>query len=305
MAGITSLAYRNFMKQFGVGLTVTEMVSDCGLIYGNEKTIEYLKTTNEERPVAIQLFGGDANNICKAIDIVLKENPSVDIIDINLGCPVPKVTKTGAGSALLKDPKKLYEYMKKICDYSPIPVTAKIRLGWDEKTINFMENIEVLEKAGVKAIGLHTRTAKQGYSGKANYEIIRDLQDKMTVPLIISGDIYTLDETLQFLDISKATAVMVARGGVGNPRLIEQLNHYFETGEKLPDASLEENITYLMKFTDMLIEEKGEYKAMMLLRGIAPKFFDGFPNTKRIKNALAQTLTTRASLTRILSESDK
>ena len=302
MAGITSLAYRNFMKQFGVGLTVTEMVSDCGLIYGNDKTIEYLKTTENERPVAIQLFGGDADNICKAIDIVLKENPHVDIIDINLGCPVPKVTKTGAGSALLKDPKKLYEYMKKICDYSPLPVTAKIRLGWDDKSINFMENIEVLENAGVKAIGLHTRTTKQGYSGKANYEIIRDLQEKMTVPLIISGDIYSLEKTLQFLDISKATAVMVARGGVGNPRLVEQLNHYFETGEKLPDATLEENINYLIEFTDMLIQEKGEYKAMMLLRGIATKFFDGYPNTKNFKNAIAQTITTRDSLMRILSE---
>ena len=301
MAGITSLAYRNFMKPFGVGLVVTEMVSDCGLIYGNDKTIEYLKTTKEERPVAIQLFGGDAENICEAIDIVLKENPNVDIIDINLGCPVPKVTKTGAGSALLKDPKKLYEYMKKICDYSPLPVTAKIRLGWDEKSINFMENIEALERAGVKAIGLHTRTAKQGYSGKANYEIIRGLQAKMNVPLIISGDIYTLEDTLQFLDISGATAVMVARGGVGHPRLIEQLNHYFETHEKLPEATIEENIEYLLRFTDMLIEEKGEYKAMMLLRGIATKFFDGYPNTKKIKNALAQTLTTRESLMRILS----
>ena len=302
MAGITSLAYRNFMKKFGVGLTVTEMVSDCGLIYGNDKTIEYLKTTEYERPVAIQLFGGDANNICKAIDIVLKENPNVDIIDINLGCPVPKVTKTGAGSSLLKDPDKLYKYMKKICDYSPLPVTAKIRLGWDEKSINFLENIEVLEKAGVKAIGLHARTAKQGYSGKANYENIRDLQEKMTVPLIISGDIYSLEETLQFLDISKATAVMVARGGVGHPRLVEQLNSYFETGEKIPDATLEENINYLVEFTDMLIEEKGEYKAMMLLRGIATKFFDGYPNTKKVKNAIAQTITTRDSLMRILSE---
>lgn len=302
MAGITSLAYRNFMKQFGVGLAVTEMVSDCGLIYGNDKTIEYLKTTENERPVAIQLFGGDADNICKAIDIVLKENPDVDIIDINLGCPVPKVTKTGAGSALLKDPKNLYEYMKKICDYSPLPVTAKIRLGWDDKSINFIENIEVLEKAGVKAIGLHARTTKQGYSGKANYEIIRDLQEKMTVPLIISGDIYSLEETLQFLNISKATAVMVARGGVGHPRLVEQLNHYFETGEKLPDATLEENINYLIEFTDMLIEEKGEYKAMMLLRGIATKFFDGYPNTKKVKNSIAQTITTRDSLMRILSE---
>ncbi len=302
MAGITSLAYRNFMKKFGVGLTVTEMVSDCGLIYGNDKTIEYLKTTEDERPVAIQLFGGNAENICKAIDVVLKENSIVDFIDINLGCPVPKVTKTGAGSALLKEPKKLYEFMKKICDYSPVPVTAKIRLGWDEKSINFMENIAALEKAGVKAIGLHTRTAKQGYSGKANYEIIRDLQVKMSVPLIISGDIYTLENALQFLDISKATAVMIARGGVGHPRLVEQINHYFETGEKLPDATLDENIAYLLEFADMLIEEKGEYKAMMLLRGIATKFFDGYPNTKKVKNALAQTLTTRDSLVRILSE---
>ncbi len=302
MAGITSLAYRNFMKKFGVGLTVTEMVSDCGLIYGNDKTIEYLKTTEDEKPVAIQLFGGNAENICKAIDVVLKENSNVDFIDINLGCPVPKVTKTGAGSALLKEPKKLYEFMKKICDYSPLPVTAKIRLGWDEKSINFMENIAALEKAGVKAIGLHARTAKQGYSGKANYEIIRDLQAKMSVPLIISGDIYTLENALQFLDISKATAVMIARGGVGHPRLVEQINHYFETGEKLPDATIEENIAYLLEFADMLIEEKGEYKAMMLLRGIATKFFDGYPSTKKIKNALAQTLTTRDSLMRILSE---
>ena len=302
MAGVTSLAYRSFMKKFGVGLTVTEMISDCGLIYGNEKTIEYLRTTDEERPVAIQLFGSDAEKICRAIDIVLKENHNVDIIDINLGCPVPKVTKTGAGSALLKDPKKLYDFMKKICDHSPLPVTAKIRLGWDSDSINFLENIDALQKAGVQAIGLHTRTAKQCYSGKANYEIIRDLQEKMTVPLIISGDIYTLENALQFLDISKATAVMVARGGVGHPRLVEQINHFFETGEKLTEITLEKNISYLMDFTDMLIEEKGEYKAMMLLRGIAPKFFDGYPNTKKIKNALAQSLVTRESLVRILSE---
>ena len=232
----------------------------------------------------------------------MKENPHVDFIDINLGCPVPKVTKTGAGSALLKDPEKLHIFMKEICDYSPIPVTAKIRLGWDEKSINFLDNISALEKAGVKAIGLHTRTAKQGYSGKANYEIIRDLQEKMSVPLIISGDIYSLDQALHFLDISKATAVMVARGGVGHPRLVEQLNHYFETGEKMPDATLEENIKYLVQFADMLIEEKGEYKAMMLLRGIATKFFDGYPNTKKIKNAIAQTITKRDSLMHILCE---
>lgn len=302
MAGITSLAYRKFMKQFGVGLTVTEMVSDCGLIYDNQKTIDYIKTISEERPVAVQLFGSDAEKICKAIDIVLEKNKEVDIIDINLGCPAPKVTKTGAGSALLKDTQKLYEFMKKICDHCPIPVTAKIRLGWDANKINFMENVEALEKAGVKAIGIHARTTAQGYSGKANYEIIRDLQTKMSIPLIVSGDIYTLDDAINALETTKATAVMVARGGNGNPHLIRQINQYYFDGQKLENVSLKQNLEYLLEFADELIAEKGEYKAMAILRGIAPRFFDGYPGTKIIKNKLSQTLTTRDSLVRILDE---
>ena len=301
MAGITSLAYRKFMKPFGVGLTVTEMVSDCGLIYDNKKTLDYIKTFEGEHPIAIQLFGSDSKNICKAIDIVLKNNPNVDIIDINLGCPVPKVTSTGAGSALLKDTAKLEKYMREIVEHSPVPVTAKIRLGWNENSINFLDNIKALENAGVAAIGIHVRTTAQMYAGKARYELIENLREKMSVPLIVSGDIYSLDDAIKALEISKADAVMVARGGTGNPTLVKQIDTYFRTGDRLPNASLEQNIKYLLEFTDLLIEEKGEYRAMSILRGIAPKFFDGYPGMKQIKNQIAQTITTKESLLKILN----
>jgi nifR3 family TIM-barrel protein len=302
MAGVTFLSYRDFMKPFGVGLSVTEMVSDCGLIYGNKTTLEYIETSNVDHPCAIQLFGSDADNICKAMDIVIKENPNFEMFDINLGCPVPKVVKTGAGSALLKDPKKLYEYMKKICDHSPKPVTAKIRLGWDDKSINFMENIEALEKAGVAAIAIHARTTKQMYTGKPRYELLKDLGNKMSVPLIVSGDIFTLEDAIAARELTKATAVMVARGGIGNPYLVTQINHYIETGEKLEPQSLKENIDNLLRLTDMMIEEKGEQKAMMILRGIAPKFFTAMPGAKKLKSELAQGLVTKDSMIKIIDK---
>lgn len=302
MAGVTSLAYRDFMKPFGVGLSVTEMVSDCGLIYENKKTLDYIKTSDVDRPTAIQLFGNDAETIIKAMQIVEKENPNFDFFDINLGCPVPKVTKAGSGSALLKNPAKLKEMFKKICKYSPKPVTAKIRLGWSDSSINFMENIKSLEDAGIAAIGIHARTTSQLYSGKARYELLKDLKDKMRVPLIVSGDIYTLDDAIEALNITKADAVMVARGGVGNPTLVKQIDEYYRSGTCLPNATLEENIEYLKQFAEMLILEKGEYRAMSILRGIAPKFLDGYPGMKPFKNMLAQSLTTKESLIRILSE---
>lgn len=302
MAGVTSLAYRSFMKMFGVDLTVTEMVSDCGLIYENAKTLDYIKTIEEERPVAIQLFGNDAETIIKAMKICEKENLNFDIFDINLGCPVPKVTKAGSGSALLKNPAKLQEMFTKICSSTTKPVTAKIRLGWNDDSINFMDNIKALEAAGIAAIGIHARTTAQLYSGKPRYELLKDLREKMNVPLIVSGDIYTLDDAIKALEITKADAVMVARGGVGNPQLVRQIYQYFLDGTRLPNSSLEENLSYLREFTDMLIEEKGEYRAMSILRGIAPKFLDGYPGMKPYKNMLAQSLTTRASLERILSD---
>jgi len=302
MAGVTSLAYRNFMKPFGVALTVTEMVSDCGLIYDNQKTLDYIKTTELERPIAVQLFGSSSETICKAMDVVLKNNPNVDMFDINLGCPAPKVTKTGAGSALLKDPQKLEEMFKIICKHSPIPVTAKIRLGWNEETINFKENIKALENAGISAIGLHARTTRAGYAGKPRWDLVKNLRDEMSVPLIVSGDIYDVSDAINALEITHADAIMVARGGVGNPKLIERINSYFNDGTLLPRQTIKESKDYLLKFAEMLIEEKGEYSAMMVLRGIAPKFFLNLPNTKQIRCRLASALATKESLLRILDE---
>ena len=302
MAGVTCLAYRNFMKPFGVALTVTEMVSDCGLIYDNKKTIDYIKTTEFERPVAIQLFGSSAETICKAMDVVLKINPNIDMFDINLGCPAPKVTKTGAGSALLRDPKKLEEMFKVICKHSPIPVTAKIRLGWNEENINFKENISALEKAGIAAIGLHARTTRAGYAGKPRWDLVKNLRDEMSVPLIVSGDMYDVSDAIKALETTHADAIMVARGGVGNPKLIERINSHFNDNVDLPKATLEESKEYLLRLADMMIEEKGEYSAMMVLRGIAPKFFLGIPGTKKLRSKLASALTTKQSLVRIMDE---
>ena len=302
MAGVTSLAYRNFMKPFGVALTVTEMVSDCGLIYDNKKTVDYIKTTELERPVAIQLFGSSAETICKAMDVVLKINPNIDMFDINLGCPAPKVTKTGAGSALLRDPQKLEDMFTIICKHSPIPVTAKIRLGWNEESINFRENIKALENAGIAAIAIHARTTRAGYAGKPQWNLLKNLRDEMSVPLIVSGDIYDVQDAIKAIDITHADAIMVARGGVGNPKLIERINSHFNDNVDLPYQTLDESKNYLLRLADMMIEEKGEYSAMMVLRGIAPKFFLKLPNTKKIRSKLASALTTKQSLIRIMDE---
>jgi nifR3 family TIM-barrel protein len=236
------------------------------------------------------------------MDVVLKNNPNVDMFDINLGCPAPKVTKTGAGSALLKDPQKLEEMFKIICKHSPIPVTAKIRLGWNEETINFKENIKALENAGISAIGLHARTTRAGYAGNPRWDLVKNLRDEMSVPLIVSGDIYDVSDAINALEITHADAIMVARGGVGNPKLIERINSYFNDGTLLPRQTIKESKDYLLKFAEMLIEEKGEYSAMMVLRGIAPKFFLNLPNTKQIRCRLASALATKESLLRILDE---
>ena len=300
MAGITSLAYRDFMKPFGVALSITEMVSASGLIYENDKTFDYLKSNNIDHPLAIQLFDSDPYKIVEAIKIINERGYDYDIIDINLGCPVPKVTQSGAGSALLKDTKKLFEFMRVVTENSPKPVTAKIRLGWDDNSINFLDNIKALEKAGVKAIGIHARTTKQLYEGEPRFELLKDLRDQMNIPLMISGNMFDLDYITKMMELTKADGVMIARGGTGNPRLVEQVDKYYKYGERLPNASLEENVKYMLEFTDLLIEEKDEFKAMKILRGIAPKFLNGFPNMKQVKNEIAQSISCKKDLLTIL-----
>lgn len=210
MAGVTTLSYREFMKPFGVALSFTEMVSDAGLVYGNRQTLEYIRTEKKDRPVGIQLFGHDTETTLKAID-VLEREADYDLLDLNCGCPVHKVVKTGAGSAWLKNPQALYEYVRAVVEKSQKPVSVKIRLGWDEKSVNALEVALLMEKAGVSLLTVHARTRSEFYAGKADYESIRGLGDKIGIPLCVSGDIFTAQDAVKAMEITKASYVMVAR----------------------------------------------------------------------------------------------
>ena len=302
MAGVTSSGYRDFMIPFGVDICVTEMVSDMGLIYGNDETSNYIHFDKTICPTGVQLFGHDPESIKKAAEIALNANPNIDFFDVNMGCPVPKVTKTGAGSALMQNPKLCGDIIRAIKSVTDKPVTAKIRLGWDEKNINYLAVIKELEEAGVDLIGIHARTRKELYMGTPHYEMIKNLRKKMSVPLAVSGNIYTLDDAIKALEIAGADLVMVARGGMGNPFLITQIKQYYENGERLLTPSLDEQIKYCLSLADYLIQEKGEKRAMMVYRAIAPKFFMGFPNAKILRSRLAQELTSKNNLIKIIEE---
>ncbi len=299
MAGITTLAYREFMKPFGVGLSYSEMVSDCGIDYLNEKTYAYLESSEEDRPFGLQLFGFAKENTVKAIGIV-ENKAEYDILDINLGCPVNKVTRTGSGSAWLKRPQELYDYIRAVVTASHKPVTAKIRLGWDEDSINVFEVATLLEKAGVAGVAVHARTSKQGYTGAPDFEKLVGLKEQLSIPLIVSGNIFSAEDAKKAVELTKADAVMVARGGVGNPYLITQINHYLDTGELLPSPDVLAQVDYAEQYAKKLIALKGEVIAIRELRGILPKFFSGFPGYKKVRLALTQNVAGEKSLFRLL-----
>ena len=303
MAGVTSAGYRKYLNTFGVDISVTEMVSDMGLIYQNKETESYVAYEKDKTLTGVQLFGSKPENMAKAATISLNLNANIDFFDVNMGCPVPKVTKTGAGSALMLNPKLCGEIVKAIKEATNKPVTAKIRLGYNE--VNFLDVIQELENSGVDAIAIHARTRKELYMGTPHYDLLKDLRKKMTVPLIVSGNIYTLDDAINALDITGADAVMVARGGMGNPFLITQIKHYFETGERLANPSFLEQCDYCLALARSIVEEKGELSAMRIYRGIAPKFFSGFANSRTLRTVLATSLTDYQSLVNILDEFKK
>lgn len=302
MAGITSFGYRKFMAEYGLNVTYTEMISDMGLIYNNQETKDYLNFPKSDFLTGVQLFGHEPENLVKAAKIASNLNNFIDFFDVNIACPVPKVTKQGSGSFLLNDPKKCGEIIKNIKAVTTLPVTAKIRLGFYSSNFNFLEVIKELENAGVDMIAIHARSAKELYSGTPHFDLLKNLRDKMNVPLVISGNIYTLDDAINALEITKADAVMIARGGVGNPFLITELNHYFATGERLPSPTLEQQKEACLKLARYLIEEKGEDKAMRIYRGIAPKFFSGHPNVKKIRLKLSNELLTYDQLKEIVKK---
>jgi tRNA-dihydrouridine synthase B len=292
MAGFTSYAYRKFMAPFGAGLFYTEMVSDAGYLYNNKETTKYLPHKYDVRPLALQIFGGKKEQLIKAVEKLESSDYKYDILDINLACPMPKVTRNNGGAAWLKKEEELLSMLEEVVKVSSKPVSVKIRIGWDENSINFQDLLPKIEKTGVSLIAVHLRTAKQMYKFKARYDLAANLGDLVQIPLLISGDIYTLEDAINALKITKADGVMVARGGLGNPHLIRQIDQYFKTGETLSATTLKNQLVYLEQFAHLLVEEKGEITAVSCLRGIGPHFLKGFPGLKKYRVELTQNCRT-------------
>lgn len=297
MAGITSFSYRKFMEKFKPALTYTEMISDCGLIYENQRTLNYLKTDGSDRPLAVQIFGGKKEELVKAISIIEETKIPYDILDLNLACPVNKVIKNNGGSSWLKNQDELFLMVSEVVKHSKKPVSCKIRLGFDK--INVEETVKTLEKAGVKFIAIHARTRSQAYSGKANYEALKNIRDLIKIPFCISGDIFSTKDALEALKITRADAVMVARGAVGNPELIENINKALNGEKYNEDLNLKKQYGYLKEYVRNLIEEYGEKRAISLLRGIAPKFFLKLSNSKQLRIELSSKIEKEADIYRI------
>lgn len=286
MAGISNSAYRTIIKDMGCGLIYAEMVSDKAISYGNEKTIDMLYMTDYERPIAQQIFGSDKDSFVKSAKYIY-ENMHPDIIDINMGCPVPKVAvKAKAGSALLKNPEKVYEIVKAVVESVPIPITVKIRSGWDEKSINAVEIAKIVESAGACAITVHPRTRAQGYSGKADWNIIKEVKKNISIPVIGNGDVKTCYDAKRMLDETKCDAVMIGRGVLGNPWLIKECIEYLSTGKEPVPVRTFERINMIKRHIKLLKFTKSEKLALLEIRSNATWYLKGVPNSSVLRNKI-------------------
>ena len=301
MAGITSFGYRKFMSQFGPGYAVTEMISDMGLIYGNKETKSYLDFQKSGLLTGVQLFGSDPLTMKKAVEIALNLNPNIDFFDVNMGCPVTKVNKTGAGCTLMKNPKLCGDIVRAMKEATDKPVTVKMRIGFDSHSTNFMEVIDEVSKAGAALVAIHPRTAKEMYGGIPHWDLVKDLRKKMSIPLLVTGNIFTVEDAVKAIEITGADGVMVARGAVGNPMLIRNINAYYNNKD-IESPSFMEQEKYCLELVKDLIEEKGEFTAMRVARGIVTRFFDGFPNAKKLKARLSTELNTFDDLVRVIND---
>ena len=292
MAGISNSAYRTIIKEMGAGLIVAEMVSDKAIMYGSKKTVDMLYMTDFERPISQQIFGSDKESFIIAAKYIY-ENMKPDIIDINMGCPVPKVAiSSQAGSALLKDPDKVYEIVKSVVEAVPIPVTVKIRSGWDEKHINAVEIAKKCEQAGASAITIHGRTRAQGYSGHADWNIIKQVKEAVSIPVIGNGDVTSCYEAKRMIDETGVDAVMIGRGVLGNPWLIKECVDYLNDGTEPKEVSFIDKVSMMRKHYQLLTEDKSEKLALLEIRSHIIWYLKGMPQSKEIKNKICQSKTT-------------
>jgi nifR3 family TIM-barrel protein len=283
MAGVCNEVFRIICHEQNAGLVVCEMVSDKALMFKNEKTLSMTKVEDKEHPVSLQIFGSDIESMVGAAKFI-DQNSNCDIIDINMGCPVPKVVKTGAGSALLQDPKKAYEIVKAVVEAVKKPVTVKIRIGFDKEHINCVEMAKLIEKAGAKAITVHARTRSEFYEGHSHWEYIKQVVDAVSIPVIGNGDITNAKEAKQVLDETGCMAVAIGRGSLGNPWIFNEVTSYLENGTILEKPTNLDKYNMIVRQHEMLEKLKGTHLALVEMRSHIGWYLRGIPGAGPVKN---------------------
>ncbi|GAB6106959.1 tRNA dihydrouridine synthase DusB [Fusibacter bizertensis] len=289
MAGVTDLPFRLICRKFHKGLIVSEMVSVSALYYKDKKTAQMMRIEEIEHPMALQIFTADVEKL-DAIMAILNEQPN-EILDFNMGCPAPKIVNNGEGSALMKTPKIAEEILKLAVKKSSKPVTVKFRTGWDSNSINAIEFAKMAENAGVSAIAVHGRTREQFYSGTADWEMIRKVKDSVKIPVIGNGDIYTVEDAVEMKRQTGCDGVMIGRGLQGNPWLLEEIDSYFKTGEKIKSPSLTDKFTISKEHFNNLLKYKGLHIAVLEMRKHAAWYFKGLNGASHYKNEINRATT--------------
>lgn len=291
MAGVSNSPFRRLSRDFGAGLVYAEMVSDKGLMYDNERTKKLLYMTDEEKPMAQQIFGSDLETMVQAA-LYIDKNSNCDIIDINMGCPVPKVAiKAQAGASLMKNPDLIYEIVSEIVKKVSKPVTVKIRSGWDNQSVNAVLVAKRIEEAGASAITVHARTRSQGYSGHADLDVIKAVKEAVKIPVIGNGDVIDGPSAKYMLEYTGCDAVMIGRGALGNPWIFREINAYLKDGTIFEKPSHEELKEMMLQHLDSLVELKGERTAVLEMRSHGPWYLKGIEHASHLRKQLSQART--------------